>query len=411
MNAMLDIEPGEQSAHDSERDILPRIVLASGFQPDYVREIANAYARIGKRVHVVGGDMHASLAFEEGVEFLNLRGKDTRETSPVRELLKLATYYGRLLRFVAGSPCPVVYDVSIGRPLLRCLLMYSMFRLLRKRIVYTAHNVLPHDGATFLNRAVYRTIYRVLTDAIIVHGTSLKDRLIAEFQVAPDTVHVISHGTYHPPKDHALTKATARNRLGLPREARVALFFGLQRPYKGTEFALQAFEQSPIPGLIALIRGEAGDRTYRERLLGLIKEVTPRVQTDAKLEAVSEVEMELVFKAADVVVLPYLEGSQSGIKYMAYAYGRPVLASAIGSLGEFIVPGVTGETFAAGDATVFASTLREMFEHMDRYDEERIREIAYTDYSFEAAVCRVDAIFECLRRPAGPSPLLGRSTP
>ncbi|MCC6694683.1 MAG: glycosyltransferase family 4 protein [Candidatus Hydrogenedentes bacterium] len=411
MNAMLDTKTGAEIAHELERDTLPRIILASGFQPDYVREVANAYARTGKRIQVVGGDMHAALAFEDGVEFLNLRGKDKREKKAVRELSKLAAYYGRLLRFVSGSPCPVVYDVSIGRPLLRCLLMYSMFRLLGKRIVYTAHNVLPHDGATLLNRCIYRTIYRALTDAIIVHGQSLKNRLVEEFRVAPDKVHVISHGTYHPPDDGSLTKETARDRLGLPRDARVALFFGLQRPYKGTEFALQALCESPIPGLVMLIRGDAGDPEYRERLLERIREVSSRVQVDAKLETVPESEMELLFKATDVVVLPYLEGSQSGIKYMAYAYGRPVLASAIGSLGEFIVPGLTGETFPPGNASAFVSAMRAMTEQIEKYDEQRIKAVAYTDYSFENAARRVDAIFEQLRRPAGLAAFLGGPIP
>ncbi|MCC6485889.1 MAG: glycosyltransferase family 4 protein [Candidatus Hydrogenedentes bacterium] len=411
MNATLDTQPRMESTQDYERDVLPRIILGSGFQPDYVREVANAYARIGKRIQVVGGDMHAALAFEDGVTLLNYRGNDKRETSAVRELLKLAAYYGRLLRFVAASPCPVVYDVSIGRPLLRCLLMYSMFRLLGKRIIYTAHNILPHDGPTLLNRIIYRIIYRALTDAIIVHGQTLKERLIAEFQVAPDKVHVISHGTYHPPDERNLTRAVARDRLGLPHEARVALFFGLQRPYKGTEFALQALCESPVPGLIALIRGDAGDPVYRERLMGLIRKVSLHVTVDARLEPVPEPEMELLFKASDIVVLPYLEGSQSGIQYMAYAYGRPVLASAIGSLGEFIVPGLTGETFPGGDASAFVTALRSMVARLEDYDERRIKSTAYTDFSFEAAVRRVDSIFEQLRRPAGLSAFLGGSTP
>ncbi|MCC6152763.1 MAG: glycosyltransferase, partial [Candidatus Hydrogenedentes bacterium] len=192
-----------------------RIILGSGFQPDYVREVANAYARQGCEVELIGGNMHAASQYEPGVKFRNLRGNDKKEQSRVHELIKLAKYYSRLLAHVALSPSGVVYDVSIGRPLLRCMLMYSAFYVLGKRIIYTAHNVLPHDRDTLLNRIIYFIIYRVMVDAIIVHGSALKDRIVRAFGVDAERVHVVSHGTYHAKSNPEITKATAREALGL----------------------------------------------------------------------------------------------------------------------------------------------------------------------------------------------------
>lgn len=383
-----------------EEPKLTRLILGSGFQPDYVREIANAYARIGYDVRVIGGDMHRGCVFEKGVEFLNLRGKDTRETSRRAELGKLARYYFRLLRTVVSSPSKVVYDVSIGRPFLRCLLMYTAFRLLGVKIIYTAHNVLPHDRKTLLNKSIYWVIYRCLTNAIVVHGDFLKSELVRQFRVRPDKVNVIHHGTYRPAQNPAITKASARASLGLSDDARVLLIFGYQRPYKGTHCVLKQLRETPIPEVVVLLRGEATDSSYQTELNTLCLSMPPRCWADAVFGAVPEDKVETLFKACDIVLLPYLDGSQSGVKYMAYAHGRPVLASALGSLGEGIKYGITGEVFTAGDFADFRAVLARMLESLPNYDEAQIKHIAYTEFSFEAAAAQVEAVHQDLTRTA-----------
>jgi glycosyltransferase involved in cell wall biosynthesis len=371
-----------------------RLILASGFQPDYVREVANAHARQGALVHVIGGDMHANQPYHPNVMLLNLRGRDTREESFFAEIRKLAAYYRFLLNAVRRSNSSVVYDVSIGRPMLRCLLMYPLFRLMGKRIVYTAHNVLPHDATTIRNRIVYWAIYRALADVILVHGQSLKNRLIAEFGVALDRVHVIPHGTYHPTNSPLIDKAKAKKMLGISQRERVLLCFGLQRHYKGTHFVLEAMNCYDASNLVLVIRGHAPDAAYKEFLAEQVKRHCGGLRINARLKVVTDAEMELVFKAADIVLLPYLDGSQSGIKFMAYAYGRPVLASAVGSLQEHIQPGLTGETFKMSDPVAFRTTLERMLARLADYDAEKITTYAREHCSFDAAAVQVAALCE-----------------
>ncbi|MBX7256427.1 MAG: glycosyltransferase family 4 protein [Candidatus Hydrogenedentes bacterium] len=379
----------------------PRIVLGSGFQAHYVREVADAYARLGLPVEVIGGNMHAHLQFAPGVRFCNLRGNDKLEKSPVSEIKKLANYYVRLMRHVRQSKSSGIYDVSIGRPILRCMLMYSAFRLMGKRIVYTAHNVLPHDRDTRLNRIIFWAIYRIFANAIVVHGQSIKDRIVSEFNVDARKVTVIPHGTYHPCDDTTISKHASRERLGLSQSARVVLFFGLQRPYKGTHFAIDALMGASIKNLLILIRGEATNPIYGKELKATIAAASLCLAIDSRLEPIPDSEMELLFKASDIVALPYLEGSQSGIKYMAYAYGRPVLASNVGSLSDGVISGVTGETFECGDAASFLRKLEHMMNNLDLYDEGRIRAMARDEFSFEAAVRKVERLFDEHSVPPG----------
>jgi len=375
-----------------------RIILGSGFQPDYVREVANAYARAGRDVELIGGNMHAASNYEPGVTFCNLRGNDKSESSRVRELIKLARYYARLLAHVASSSSGVVYDVSIGRPLLRCLLMYSAFYVLGKRIIYTAHNVLPHDCDTALNRIIYFIIYRVMVDAIIVHGSAIKERIVREFGVDADRVHVVSHGTYHATSNPEITRESAREALGIDKDACVGLVFGFQRPYKGTHTLLEAIANATLAKpMTVLIRGEATDPAYREKLESIIAQHKNTLTANARFESVPDSDVEMLFKACDIVLLPYLEGSQSGIKYMAYAYGRPVLVSNIGSLAEFVQPGTTGEIVEADSAADVVRALNHMLQNLMSYDEALIKDTAFREFSFDAAVTAVDRVYLQLR--------------
>ncbi|MCC6795122.1 MAG: glycosyltransferase family 4 protein [Candidatus Hydrogenedentes bacterium] len=375
-----------------------RIILGSGFQPDYVREVANAYARQGREVELIGGNMHMASQYETGVTFCNLRGNDKKERSRVLELVKLVKYYARLLSHVASSPSGVVYDVSIGRPLLRCLLMYSAFFLLGKRVIYTAHNVLPHDRDTAFNRIIYFIIYRAMVDAIIVHGSAIKERIVREFGVDAERVHVVSHGTYHATSNPEITKESAREVLGIAKDACVGLVFGFQRPYKGTHTLLEALADAPLAKpMTVLIRGEATDPAYREKLEAIIAQCRDRLTVNAKFESVPDGDVETLFKACDIVLLPYLEGSQSGIKYMAYAYGRPVLVSNIGSLAEFVRPGTTGEIIEPDNTEDLVRALNYMITNYSYYDESRIRDIAHDEFSFDSAVDAVDRVYLQLR--------------
>lgn len=375
-----------------------RLILASGFQPDYVREVANAHARLGHAVHVIGGNMHEDQPYHTNVTLLNVRGEDKRNRNPLRELAKLAAYYTKLLRCVAASKSDVLYDVSIGRPLLRCLMMYPLFRLMGKRIVYTAHNVLPHDADTVKNRLVYWAVYRVLADAIVVHGQAIKERLIDEFGVDTERVRVVAHGTYHPHDSERVTKPSARKKLGVPPNARMLLCFGLQRYYKGTHFVLEALDRYDGENITVFVRGHAPEPSYQDLIERMVRTHGGAVTFNAQFGTVRDDEMEVLFKAADIVLLPYLEGSQSGIKFMAYAYGRPVLASSVGSLCEHIQPGLNGEVFSCGEHAAFRAVLERMLAQLETYNPDRIRAYAHDHCSFDTAARQVDSLCAALAR-------------
>ncbi|MGI0015009.1 MAG: glycosyltransferase, partial [Nitrososphaera sp.] len=118
-----------------------------------------------------------------------------------------------------------------------------LLKLFRFTVVYTAHDVLPHDcNSPHMQQALNR-IYRMV-DRIIVHAESNKKEIISMFDVHASCISVIPHGSYELVYAHKhLSKEVARQELGIPQEKSVILFFGVIKRYKGLEYLVDAFRQ------------------------------------------------------------------------------------------------------------------------------------------------------------------------
>jgi glycosyltransferase involved in cell wall biosynthesis len=103
---------------------------------------------------------------------------------------------------------------------------------------------------------------------------------------------------------------------------------------------------------------------------------------------IPEADLELYFQAADVALLPYTEGDfQSGVLFLAYRFGLPVVASNVGSFPGDIVSGMLGYLFEAGNPRALAASLDQFFQYLYPRSDLRQSIRAYTQqqYSWEQA--------------------------
>ncbi len=365
------------------------VVRALGFQPAYVQEITNALAAEGLQVTLLAGAAQKRSAWHPNVTLLDVEGG---EASGGPFLSKLGRLLGRTARSVAAvrrAGIPTVYHAGTDRPLIGGVVTYGLLKAMGFRVVHTVHNVLPHGRTGRMNRALHRLIYRHTTDVLVVHTRHIAARLQGEYGVRADKIVVAEHGTYHAPADPALTRETARAALGIDRQDCLVLLFGLQRPYKGTHFLLEALEPRRCEGLRVAIRGWA-EPGYLERLRAIVRERRLEERVDLVAGFVPDGEAERLFKAADLVALPYLEDdSQSGVLFLAYAYGRPVLAADQGNFRDYVLPGRTGELFTPRDAAALRSALERMRQDRERYEERFIREWAHERFSWARAAAAI----------------------
>jgi len=222
------------------------------------------------------------------------------------------------------------------------LVDYLMFKCLRElgiRLVYTAHNLLPHEEKKWHKRQ-YSFLYHIV-DSIIVHSNSNREELIKAFAVDSGKVHVIPQGNFSDFSGRVMTKETAKRALGLDPDQRAVLFFGLIKPYKGLEYLIKAFPavKKKVPKAVLLIVGKSEDFSpYRALIhrLGIVESVIVQPRF------ISYKEIATYFCAADLVVLPYIKTYQSAVLLMAYTFGRPVVTTATGGLPEVVEEGKSG---------------------------------------------------------------------
>lgn len=236
-----------------------------------------------------------------------------------------------------------------------------------KRIVYTAHNVVPHESDPQAERHAHWLYARA--NAIIVHGQTLQHQLL---RFAPDTkskVHVIPLGNYNFLHDlyPLWDRAKARESLGWGEEERVVLFFGLIRPYKGLDTLIDACgilkAKDPSTGkkLRLLIAGANIQNFWeRERYAELLDRAKLTAQTHVTLQHITMEEIGRYFHAADIVAMPYKSGSQSAVLTTAYAFSKPVVVTDVGSIPEVVEAGKTGIIVPPDEPEAFAAALERL---------------------------------------------------
>jgi len=232
--------------------------------------------------------------------------------------------------------------------------------------VFTAHNVNvgKRDGNdSWLNRLTLSVQYR-LTDHIFVHTEAMRNEMCSEFRVGRNKVSVIPFGINNTVPNTDLSRAEARRRLGLAENAKAMLFFGNIAPYKGLEYLVDAFSEvakkDAIYRLIIVGRPKGSESYWRQIEQTILSNgISQRVIR--KIEYVPDQETEFYFKAADVLMLPYTHIFQSGVLFLGYSFGLPVIAADVGSLKCDIIEGETGFVFEAQDSSDLADKIERYF--------------------------------------------------
>lgn len=212
------------------------------------------------------------------------------------------------------------------------------------KILYIMDNIDFHEkwlGGDLLTKYALRN-----SDYFITMSDSVNNSLFKLFpKLDKSKVHKLNHPTYdfyasNKTKSFAWTKRI--------------LFFGYVKPYKGLDLLLEAMPTvlKSLPELKLEIAGEVyGNESQYSDLIkkhGLEKNVTLHNRY------ISNEDVEKFFTASDICVLPYKQATQSGIIQLSYAFGVPVIATAVGGIPEVIKDGETGYLIPANDVQAIA---------------------------------------------------------
>ncbi len=258
----------------------------------------------------------------------------------------------RLLQRLDPDVLLIQWWVTFWAPSFAAVLYLYRHLLPASPILAICHNILPHEAQWW--DVVLAKLVLPLPAHHLVHSTCDKERLL--ILVPKASITVAPFPSYEGVIPRRYTRDEARRELGLNPEDTVLLFFGFVRPYKGLMYLLEAVDKirqhTPVHLLIV---GEFWED--KQKYLQRIGELNLNTCVTIIDRYVPNEEIGKYFGAANVLVLPYVQASQSAVVQLAWETETPIIACNAGGLSESIIDGVNGLLVRPQDSESLASTI------------------------------------------------------
>ena len=205
------------------------------------------------------------------------------------------------------------------------------------KVLGLIHNAAPHE-AKFYDKPLFKRFSQNLDGAIVL-SESVKEQLKETCPKLPilELRHPIYTHFGEPLSLENIKKL--KDHYSLDEHKTTLLYFGLIREYKGLKVLLEAFKELPSDFQLLIVGEVYGDARHEVDSI----QHHPRAK-DIHFENrfVEDDEVAGIFSMSDLVVLPYLRASQSGVTAVAIHFEKPIVASNVGGLSEFILVDETG---------------------------------------------------------------------
>jgi glycosyltransferase involved in cell wall biosynthesis len=313
-----------------------RVALISFNFGEYCVRLASALAQQADVLLVLPEHLvEPHLAkLNDSVHLFSFRNPRLRQ--PIRQLRTI----GAILRKIGDfAPDAVHYQgvhlwFDLALPLLR-----------RYPLIFTIHDFKAHPGDQRFQQTPFciEMFGRRRADELIVHTGQVRELMVRQLPGGAEKISIIPHIQI----GEDLSSATAEE------DEHLILFFGRIWEYKGLEYLIKAepLISARVPNVRIMIAGRGEDFSRYARMM-----VHPdRFIIDNAY--ISEERAAEYFRSASVVVLPYIEASQSGVIPLAYSAAKPVVATRVGGLPEMVEDGRTGYLVAPRDSTQLAEAI------------------------------------------------------
>lgn len=257
-----------------------------------------------------------------------------------------------------------------------------------EKVVLTVHDVQWHPGdSRRWMSCKAMSFFRSRAGRIIVHGEFLKEQFSREYPQYEEKTFVVHHGAY------SIFRKWDDG--SVMEEENTVLFFGRLGQYKGIEQLIDAapLVSAAIPGVKVVIAGSSAGREEYFRALSTRVEGDPVFEVHDRF--IDNEEVPAFLNRASLVVLPYIEASQSGVISLAFAFGKPVVATRVGGIPEVMEEGGTGYLVPPGDHRALAEAIIKLLSDsgLRRSMGERALRKSETDLSWDTAARRTAEVY------------------
>lgn len=309
---------------------------------DYCVEFANALSSAA-RVTLIA----PRRTFEEHAPFVDQKVDLQLVDWPRHRSLANIMFMRWLRRKIDSLRPDVIHILSEGVIWLNMVLPTAR----KYGIVTTVHDVTYHPGDQ-ASRRVPRWFADQLisqSDRVIVHGSALLEAAEHKYPHIKAKLAVLPHIALNRYLDMAAAEGLHRQESDKVR----VLYFGRIYPYKGLDFLIRSVPlvTKRFSGVRIVIAGEGDTFSAYRKLI-----VEPEY-FDIRNRRIPDTETAQLFLDSDIVVLPYVEASQSGVLSVAQAFAKPVIVTDVGELGRAVTDGVSGLVVPPGDAKALAEAI------------------------------------------------------
>lgn len=199
------------------------------------------------------------------------------------------------------------------------------------RLIWTVHNVVPHEGKFRWAEAKLGQVLADAADAVHILSEQTIEYAAPHYRLDPAKCVLIEHSSYLGQYPDWMSRDGARHRLGIRSNETVLVTVGGVRPYKGLDRLVDVFDElsAADPTLRLLIAGRPGklarSAAFEQRCLD-----HPRIETF--FDFVPNDQLQVWMRAADLAVLPYRNILNSGSFQLAQTFGLPIVAPRSGAL-------------------------------------------------------------------------------
>jgi glycosyltransferase involved in cell wall biosynthesis len=308
-----------------------------------------------------GALLYAALE-SRGIETVLDPRLDARWLWRERGRVSMLHFHWDKLYYESSSRRPRFRELRSWLKVARYAGLLGLARLLGYRIVWTVHEVVPHETRNRRRDVAAGAVLARASHAMMAHDEQTVERASQMLRIEPDRVAVVPHGSYVGAYPVGRPREAVRSELGLDPSAFAFLAFGHLRRYKRLELLLDAFARLDDPDVALVIAGSPvwriRDLEWEARMferLHAAADGDPRIRL--RLEFVPENQVTELHEACDAAVLARSDGWTSGSIILAMSEGMPVLAARRGPYEALLGGGAAGWLYEPGNATSLAATM------------------------------------------------------
>ena len=288
-------------------------------------------------------------------ERINLFNTDEKNIGKVAKLKNYIWSYRRIDNILKKGNFDILHTEWYTFSPIDYYFLNKLKRKYKIKYVATVHDILPFNQK-FYDLRFHKRLYS-LADSIILQAPENVKRFTELFPDLKNKVCMVPHGHM---LDYVemMDKDESRERLGIPKNKIVFLFFGQIKKVKGVDLLLKALLKikGRYPDLYVVIAGSVWKADFSEcQKLIDNNDLSECLKMDIRY--IPDDEVKYFYSAADACVLPYTDVYQSGVIQLAYGYQKAVISSDLPAFTQFVKEGKSGYVAQTGNFNSLADAM------------------------------------------------------